>query len=334
MSPIDRVPLYYIDNHMELVDSLGADSAKLFEEAGITAREIDAGEDATISLEQFTFVLRRSIELTGEPAIGLLLGSRMTITNHGSLGLAAMSSASVAEAADLIGRYIQVRTPLIDIEFSEDSSGIALRIIETKVPSEVKVVFLETVMSALIGALRFIAGGRCYSKLIRCSYSEPEYSSLYEGIFLCPAKFDQPYMELIFEPEQLKVALPNYDKTTKSKAVEQCEREILEVPNDVAMQIQRRLAANRGPFPSLERIAEELNMTARTLRRRLAEAGTCFQDILDGVRRDIAVDYLKNTRLSVSEIAFFLGYNDPSNFGRAFKKWCGVSPSQFRGKDK
>ena len=117
---------------------------------------------------------------------------------------------------------------------------------------------------------------------------------------------------------------------TNLQAKAQCDKEFLRVDDDSVIRIKRRLAANKGPFPSLEKVAQEFNVSSRTLRRRLANGATTFQSITDQVRQDLAVNYLTSTKLSVGEIAFFLGYNDPSNFGRAFKKWLGVSPATYR----
>jgi len=92
------------------------------------------------------------------------------------------------------------------------------------------------------------------------------------------------------------------------------------------------LLHNQGEFPSLDKVAAQLAMTPRTLRRRLDERNTNFRQITDDVRYQLARQYLQTTTLSIQEIAYLLGYADPSNFGRAFRKWAGTGPSDFRQK--
>ncbi len=329
MDSVPQLPLHYINNLLGLVESLGGSGKKLLADSRID-RDMLNDFSRTITLDQFTFLLKHSIELTREPALGLLLGSNMTITNHGALGLAAMSSATLGEAAVLLAQYIQVRTPLIDINLIQTADTIELRIAEVKSLSDARVVYLETVMSALMGAMSFIALNQCRPSRIECSYAEPSYSTLYEGIFSCAVCFDQAHTSMFFPAEQMSIPLSMHDKMTHLQAKAQCDKEFIRVDDDIVIRIKRRLAANKGPFPSLERVAQEFNVSSRTLRRRLANGATTFQCITDQVRQDLAVNYLTSTKLSVGEIAFFLGYNDPSNFGRAFKKWLGVSPATYR----
>ncbi|MAX98129.1 MAG: hypothetical protein CMI08_02825 [Oceanospirillaceae bacterium] len=91
------------------------------------------------------------------------------------------------------------------------------------------------------------------------------------------------------------------------------------------------LARAKGRFPSFEQVADELVLSPRTLRRRLAGEGTSYKELLDQWRQDMACQYLTTTRLSVQQISHLLGYNDPANFGRAFRRRnAGLSPLNFR----
>jgi AraC-like DNA-binding protein len=94
--------------------------------------------------------------------------------------------------------------------------------------------------------------------------------------------------------------------------------------------VRRVLLARPGLFPTIDRVAEKLDVSARTLRRRLAEEDTTFQRVLDEVRFGLATEYLIETPLPVQEVASLLGYSDPGNFTHAFKRWAGTSPSDFR----
>ena len=99
--------------------------------------------------------------------------------------------------------------------------------------------------------------------------------------------------------------------------------------------VQRVHEAIRGSLrdgaPKMETLAKQLHVSARTLQRRLAEHQTTFQDAVDAVRRELAQQYLRDPHLGVSEVAFLLGYSELSTFDRAFKRWTGKTPREFRG---
>ena len=97
-------------------------------------------------------------------------------------------------------------------------------------------------------------------------------------------------------------------------------------------QVRRVLLEKQNGFPSLQVTARLFHMTPRTLHRRLVEEGTSYRELLDGVRRMLAVEHVKSGRLGMDEIAYRLGYTDLANFRRAFKRWEGVAPSVYRAR--
>ena len=102
------------------------------------------------------------------------------------------------------------------------------------------------------------------------------------------------------------------------------------VGEDIVSKVNRQLLSGSGEFPKLEVVARCLCLGARTLRRRLQELGTSYQQILNNVRRELAVEYLRTSSLTVQEIADLLGYSEVTNFRRAFMRWVEVSPYQYR----
>ena len=102
------------------------------------------------------------------------------------------------------------------------------------------------------------------------------------------------------------------------------------VGEDIISRVNRHLLNTPGEFPKLDAVARRLCVGARTLRRRLQELGTGYQQILDEVRRELAIEYLRTTSLTVQEIAELLGYSEVTNFRRAFLRWVEVSPYQYR----
>jgi AraC-like DNA-binding protein len=113
---------------------------------------------------------------------------------------------------------------------------------------------------------------------------------------------------------------------------QQCEALLasLDVHDGLLTRVRRLLLARPGDFPDLLSAAQALHTSGRSLRRHLSELGTSYQQVLDEVRKRLALQYLTTTHLPLYEIAFLLGFSDPSNFRRAFKKWTGKSPGEYR----
>jgi len=123
------------------------------------------------------------------------------------------------------------------------------------------------------------------------------------------------------------------DAEASRMARDQCEFELqkaLKEQGDIVLAIRNMLRMMPGPLPSLEAMAERFCVSSRTLKRRLADRDTSYREILESVLKDRAIQLLRYTNQSVSEIAYELGYADLSNFSRAFRKWTGKSASEFR----
>ncbi len=112
----------------------------------------------------------------------------------------------------------------------------------------------------------------------------------------------------------------------------QCEKLLrdMDAAGGLAGELRRMILGARGRFPGMSEAANRLNMSERTLRRRLADEGVSYRSIVDDVRGYLAREYLRDTPLSVADVASLLGFDDVANFRRAFRKWYGTSPSAFR----
>ncbi|MFV0278084.1 MAG: helix-turn-helix transcriptional regulator, partial [Parahaliea sp.] len=137
---------------------------------------------------------------------------------------------------------------------------------------------------------------------------------------------------LCFPPEALALPMPSSNPEALSLCEQQCHQLLARLGkrSHFVDDVRRRIMKNPGRFPSLDQVAEALAISPRTLRRRLDEEGQRFQEILDGVRFEVAQSYLLDTALPIEHIAELLGFNYSGNFSHAFKRWSGESPRQFR----
>ncbi len=165
------------------------------------------------------------------------------------------------------------------------------------------------------------------------SYSQPEDLSLLRTTFGENLHFDQPMSCLYFARDSLDYPLTRLDGDLTSTLARRVDHLFTDSePTDAFLNPLRKTLLRLLPQGAIniDRVADELNLSRRTLQRRLAERGTQFQQVLQQVRADLATRYLADERLTVTEIAFLLGYSDPGSFSAAFKSWYGVSPLEHR----
>ncbi|MBV6574014.1 helix-turn-helix transcriptional regulator, partial [Acinetobacter baumannii] len=141
-----------------------------------------------------------------------------------------------------------------------------------------------------------------------------------------------PHLNISFDKKYLGLKLVNADPIARQIAINQCEAELsaLGERHRLAMRVRDILSNSEHHYLSIENVAEYLHMSDRTLKRQLAAEGTSFSTLVDEVRYRHATSLLSRTDYSLEQIADELGYSDVANFSRAFKRWSGRSPSNWR----
>ncbi|MAY13814.1 MAG: AraC family transcriptional regulator [Oceanospirillaceae bacterium] len=327
-----QLPTNYLRNLLDLVAGRGGDGLQMMQRSGLSPELIDT-IDGQISWEQFSGALRESRNEINEPGLGLYLGSQLTITTHGLLGLAAMSSPTLSDAAQVACQYVATRTPLVSMRLEQKGLQVSLTIDELYVLGDIRATFLEALTVTLLAVIDFVSGGQARVSQVNFAFQTPAYSSLYEAFFPCPVRFNQEQNQIILPAADLNIPSRLADIQVQRQAAQQCEQQLKQWQErqKLSGQIRMMLGRAKGRFPGFEQVADELSLSPRTLRRRLAEEGTSYQELLEIWRQEMAHQYLRTTNLSVQQISYLLGYNDPANFGRAFRKRNeGISPLRFR----
>lgn len=285
-----------------------------------------------ISLPEFERIGRRVFELTGEPWLGWEFGAVMTISSHGFLGYAAMSSETLGDAIELAVKYFRTRTTMIELQHRIEDDTSVIQIDEMVslnaiAPFAVEALFSNFHFIALKLVPDIVPEGE-----LRFAYPEPEYFHRMRELMPVPCRFDCAHHQMRFPARKLDEKLRFADPRLAQMAAAQCEQELASIksPPRLLGQVRRIILAHSDDFPDVDEVAEELYMSSRTLKRKLQQLGTSYQRILDELRKGLAVEYLSQTDKTVDEIALSLGYSDASNFARAFRRWTGRSPSHYR----
>lgn len=334
---LDRptIPIAYLQLLVEILAERGFAAPRLLE--GIPIREELLGQpEARMSAGQWTRLVLRALELTGEPALGYEYGLRMRPTAHGLLGYAVMSASSMRDAIAVSVRYLSVRQAHFRLEVEPHADRCRLVLRERFPIPVLRTFFFENILLGLARGYLFLLGRELTDEPeleVWLDTPEPVYAAAYAAR-LPTMRFDKPVNAIVI-PESFLARRPVLaDPHASQQAILLCERELalsVDADDDTLARVRALLVAVDGQgYPQLEEVASSIGTSSRTLKRRLHRSGTSFQLLLQEARERDAIDLLENTGLAIHAIAARLGYVNPANFTRAFHGWRGEPPSRIR----
>ena len=191
----------------------------------------------------------------------------------------------------------------------------------------------ELLLMLLYGVSCWLVGRRIPILRTEFSYAQPLHSAEYRLMYCADLHFGRPNTAIVFEAGYLDLPVVQNERSIKEFLRTAPESILLKYKNGSSLtaKVRRRLRQFApGEAPDFESLARELNLTPATMRRRLHEEGASYQSIKDQLRRDLAISYLSHSSRSVMDIALELGFSERSAFHRAFRKWTGAAPGEFR----
>lgn len=328
------LPMHHPSLLVQEAVAQGADERRLLFGTGITFAMLSSGE-ARISYEQYTTLIRNALSQTGNPALGVDFGRRIHLSHLGVLGLLMMSSANVAEAFGAGLKYYKSLAPAWDLALDVNGRLATWTAREVIPRNPFRLFATEALLMAMDGFARYlIPDFQSAVHEVQSALPEPAHAHVYEKVFSRPIRFGCEHTRVFFDAETLSAPLRTADGITARWAERHCASQVLdhEVPchEGLIAQVRALLCANPGDYPSAEKIARTLQTSTRSLRRSLREMGTSYHELLDGVRRSQAIEYVSATDLPCERIARDLAFSDARSFRRAFRRWTGTSPSEFR----
>jgi AraC-like DNA-binding protein len=279
-------------------------------------------------------LLETAADLSGDPCLAIRLGQQIGISSYGTFGFALMSCASLRETIQLLLRYGQV---LFQPKWTayDHEGGLLLRANIARGTAAQQQLVTELSFSSTAAVGRSLYGSRverAEGVEIQLSYPMPAHSACYNNAFRTPVTFDCEHSQLFLPAQVLDTPVKTANRSEHVVFQQQCE-EILRGLNSVektTAAVRQLLIQSAGDFLDIAQVAEGLNVSERTLRRRLQAESTSFRATLEEIRDLLAREYLAKTELTVAEIAHLLNYAETVNFRRAFARWNGVTPSQYR----
>ena len=331
---VNQVQREFFRQLLSVLEKAGVTPEQLFGELGQRGVSVSGTAQAVFSGSEALVLLETAVDLSGDPCLLLRLGQELGIASYGSFGFALMSCASLRETLQLLLRYGQVLFRPSWTEY-EHEGGLLLRANLTRGTAAQQQLAAELIFSNLSVVGRTLYGSQVESAEgveIQLSYSSPAHSDSYKKAFHVPVTFDCEHSQLFLPAQILDTPVRTANRTEHVVFHQQCE-EILRGLNSVektTAAVRQLLIQSAGEFLDVAQVAEGLHVSERTLRRRLEAESTSFRSTFDEIRDLLSREYLADTDLTVADIAHLLDYAETVNFRRAFVRWNGVTPSQYR----
>jgi AraC-like DNA-binding protein len=311
------------------LEELGVSALGILRRSGLSQTLVSQPR-VLLSTEEL-FALWQAIgEVSTVPGIGLCLGSETKIERFHPIGVAALSSENFGAAINQMARYKQLTCPEEIVQKKKDgewSVEFKWLLAEVEPP-----VFIECAFAWVLSIARVGTGIRLSP--VRVEFIQPRsHVKAIERHFGCPVHCGAERNAIVFHASDAQRPFVTRNAELLTVLAPQFEAELKQESGDEAFVEQVRIAIQQrltGRRPTIEDIADALHLSPRTLQRRLQDAGSSFQRILEEARHQLARHYLNNPVLELNDAAYLLGFQDGNSFVRAFRSWEGVPPARWR----
>ncbi|UNG20522.1 AraC family transcriptional regulator [Stutzerimonas zhaodongensis] len=309
----------------------GLDCQDLFVNLGLDYSALN-DPDARFAQDGMTRLWQRAVEITGNPAIGLNLAKVMRPGAMHVVGYAVMSSSTLRDSFQRLVRYQRIIAEGADLQFGSTNRGalLTLAIHGDQLPPARQ--SADGSLASTLAFCRWLTGKPLAPIEVYFQGPPPADIEPYQAAFQAPLRFNAEYHGMLMRHVDMDIALP----TANAELAQLHDRfagDYLARFSDSRVTHQARQVICRllpQGEPRRETVAQSLHLSERSLQRRLDEEGTSFQQLLDDTRRTLAEQYLARADLALLEVAYLLGFADPSNFFRAFKRWFAMTPGEYR----
>lgn len=270
-------------------------------------------------------------EVSGDPGIGLSLGSESQFERNDPAAIAALCSESFKDALGRMARYKQLTCPE-EIRVSNGREETAIEFAWLLARQAEPAVLVDLCFAWIVAIGRRGTGSAMAPLRLELARTTA-HRRLLESHFGCPVTFEAGRNALVFRTAELERPFVTHNAELLGMIAPQLEAELgarasVQTLGERVKAIVKRVLA--GQRPSIRAVAQRLGLSTRTLQRRLTDDGLTFQELVEEARRELARHYLRQDALELNETAYLLGYKDGNSFFRAFHQWEGTTPGEWR----
>lgn len=313
------------------LEARGIDPRPVFQRAGLDAARLHDA-NARFAVSAMTRAWDGAVEATGDPCFGLRAGQYVHPTTFHALGYAWHASRTLREALVRLVRYTRMVSTGITLRLVEAGQEPELTLTPASVALRPSVAAADAGMAALVMLCRASCGDAFHPRRVRLVRARPACAEDFAVFFRAPLEYGALDNAVVFDAAVLDQPLPTGNVELASASEQVVVDYLAHLDRtEIGMQVKAKLIEMLpSGRVSARQVAQSLHLSVRSLQRKLAAKGTSFAQLLEDTRRELARQYVSNSRLSVGEITYLLGFSDPANFARAFRRWTGQSPSAFR----
>ena len=309
----------------------GVSVADVFRDAGL-APDTVSSPDVRYPYARMQVMWKLAVERTGDPCFGLAVAEHFKPQAFHGLGFMWLSSDTLFDALQRLVKYQRMISTVADITLEETGDSVRLNVDIHRSSVDIEYASLDAAVGVFVNLCRMATCETFNPVRLTMKRPRPDCSDRFEALFRSPVEFGADSNALYFDPVALREPLPGANPEL-ARANDQVVIDYLGRfdREHLSMQVRSRLIELLpDKQPAQKDIASSLNISVRNLQRRLHAEGVSFKHLLDETRKDLATQYIQDSHRRIGEITYLLGFSEPSNFTRAFRRWTGVSPNEFR----
>lgn len=334
MSTPSVVPARYYARLCDVLKNMDFDPKPVMTAADIASGTLD-NPDGLLTMAQVEALLGAAQRTTGRSDLGLELANAIQLTSHSVVSYAMLSSPTLGYCLRLVARYFSLIMPAFRMDYSCDSQ-MHITVEPVWPMSHAALGFhLEVIAGCVYREARELLGGEPLRSRLQFSLERPPHAHRYDANRDLRTEFGwraRPGFRMELPAELATRPLAMADPQALRLAEQRCDQmlENARASGDVARWVHMMLRETSGEPPSLPELADRLHLSPRTLDRHLKKEDTSFRELTKRARRERACGLLRDGRLSVTQVAYELGYSDAANFARSFRRELGCSPAEWR----
>lgn len=311
--------------------SKNVDADEFLRFIGVEPESVKA-PDSRIPIDKYLYIQESAAEYVHDPCFGLHMGEYAEAGSWSILGYLMMNCATLGEAMEKSGRYSRIIGNLI--EASAHLRFTKLKLVFNTPPHAPKMSrhCFESTFSSLVRMVRNLTGKHLNPTEVTFIYPKPDSVSEYERVFCCPVLFGQKENSMTVELSlgNTPILMANPDLLAYFESFAQDFLLNMDRQKEVTRAATKVILAHLDDESlTIQKVAREMALSVRTLQKRLEDEGVVFSDLLKDIREKLAKKYLRED-YTVEQITYLLGFSEPSVFRKAFKKWSGVTPREYR----
>lgn len=304
---------------------------QLLAELGLPSEPEAPWTGQSVSADAYYELLER-VAVPDDPELPFRYGASITLDSVGALGLAMKTAPTVADLLKRLIRYVLVLSDTLDYELLDEPDGFTFALIGRPHHRPGAALANECALAAVVSMIRQATGSTISPRSVGFRHPQPADDTPHRDYFGCPVWFDAHVDGVRLDAEQLSRPTLLADDGLSTYLLAQLDDLKARAADRSLVAVVRGVVADTlaDGQPSKSDIARRLGMSERTLHRRLAEDGANFQTLVTEARRDAAESLLQSSGHSLADVAFLTGFGDQTAFTRAFKRWTGLTPAEYR----